>query len=282
MKTLVTGGSGYLGTHVRQYFNADDFSRRSGLDLLDEAAVSKVADYDLIIHMAALIDKRPEAAEEVFKVNVTGTINLLRQLRKNQTFIFCSTKDVYGSNADKHEVITEDCSTAYCGQDPYSWSKLIAEHYVMFYGHQSQARTAIFRLSTVYAPDTPGNSGGFVSHFVKAIREGKELVLKMQGQQVRDLLYVDDLSRAIESFFNSHHQTGLYNIGGGKTNALTLKELAELIARAYKVAANVRLLDTPVKEQIRYITDTSRLQHELGWRPTVSIEEGIKLLSRSK
>lgn len=280
MKVLVTGGSGYLGTHVRNYFNADDLSRRCGLDLLNPEAASRIRDYDLVIHMAALVDKRLEAAEEVFRVNVEGTLNLLRHLQKGQTFIFCSTKDVYGHNIDAHELVSEQCSTNYCGQDAYSWSKLIAEHYISYYGARAAARIAIFRLSTVYAPSSAGNRGGFVSFFTKAINEGKQLELKMMGRQVRDLLYVDDLSEAIRLFYESERKTGLYNIGGGPSNSTTLLELTNIIGRALGKPPLVRLTEARVNEQINYISDVSRLERELGWRPSVSIEEGIGRLCR--
>ncbi len=79
MNILVTGGSGFLGTHIRKFFGADDFSRRSGLDVLNLQDAQTVQDYDVVIHLAATLDKSPEAAEEVFLTNVEGTINLLRE-----------------------------------------------------------------------------------------------------------------------------------------------------------------------------------------------------------
>ena len=109
MKVLVTGGSGYLGTHVRRYFNADDFSRRSGFDVLRLQDAKVVANYDVVIHMAAHLDKSPDAAEQVFLTNVEGTINLLREMREDAAFIFISTKDVYGRFADNFREVPETC-----------------------------------------------------------------------------------------------------------------------------------------------------------------------------
>jgi len=151
LKILVTGGSGYLGTHVRRFFNADDFSRRSRRDVLnvDDAAV--VADYDVVIHLAAHLDKDPESAETCFRTNAEGTANLIRHMQPNSVFIYASTKDVYGSAADDYDEVPETCPTDYCGQSVLEWSKLIGERYVDYYAGQRGVRACIFRLSNVYA-----------------------------------------------------------------------------------------------------------------------------------
>jgi nucleoside-diphosphate-sugar epimerase len=113
MKVLVTGGSGYLGTHIRQFFNADDLSRSSGSDILNSYDTRIVEDYDLVIHLAAELDKDPEAADHVFMTNVEGTVNVLKSVRKDAAFIFASTKDVYGRFADNYDAVSESCPTLY-------------------------------------------------------------------------------------------------------------------------------------------------------------------------
>ena len=80
MKVLVTGGSGYLGTHVRQFFEADDFSRRSQLDVLNVSDTARVAGYDVVIHLAAHLSKDPSESDVCFHTNVDGTVNLLVSL----------------------------------------------------------------------------------------------------------------------------------------------------------------------------------------------------------
>ena len=99
MNTLVTGGSGYLGTYVRQFFQADDFSRRSSLNILEDADARIVENYDAVIHLAGHLDKSPEGAEECFRTNADGTRNIIRNMRAGSVFIYASTKDVYGSQA---------------------------------------------------------------------------------------------------------------------------------------------------------------------------------------
>ncbi len=277
-RILVTGGSGYLGTHIRQYFGAEDLSRRSGQDLSLLEDLSFIKNYDVIIHMAACVNKRADAAGQNFAVNVSGTIKLLENLSEGQTFIFCSTKDVYASHIDKYKTVPESCSTDFIGQNAYEWSKLIAEKYAEYYCNNAKARLGIFRLSTVYAPATQGNSGGFVSFFTRAIAKGEQLQLKMRGEQIRDLLHVNDLAEAFELFINSNQQNSLYNIGGGLANSTTLYQLTQTIAKLVKKQANLVLLDEMVKEQIHYVTDISKLTSELGWQPKIDIESGLRTL----
>src|SRR5678815_404200 len=133
MKTLVTGGSGYLGTYVRQFFSADDFSRRVDLDILNDFDVPRVQDYDTVIHLAAHFDKSPEGALQCFQTNADGTRNVLQHMRPGSDFIYASSKDVYGSHASGTDDVAEDTSTEYCGQSAFEWSKLIGEHYVRYY-----------------------------------------------------------------------------------------------------------------------------------------------------
>src|SRR5829696_7349520 len=143
MNILVTGGSGYLGTYVRHFFSADDFSRRSDLNILNERDAEKVRDYDVVIHLAAHFDKSPQGAQDCFLTNAEGTRNLLRFMQPNSVFIYASTKDVYGSHASATDDVAEDTSTEYAGQSAFEWSKLIGERYVKYYAKQNDFRACI-------------------------------------------------------------------------------------------------------------------------------------------
>ena len=278
MKTLVTGGSGFLGTHVRNFFNADDFSRRSGFDVLNLNDVSVVAGYDVVIHLAAVLDKSPDAAESCFLTNVEGTVNLLRAMSPNSTFIFASTKDVYGAFADEYLEVPESCPTIFNGQSALEWSKLIAEKYVEFYAHLNNFRSCIFRLSTVYAPLTTGNEPNFVSHYLEAVNMGEPLRLPAGGAPKRDLLAVEDLAVACRAFFDSDVQNGLYNVGGGAANALSLLELLGQIEELAGANAVVSSESLPAPIPLNYVSDLTKIKRELGWEPRVSLADGLRLL----
>ncbi len=279
MKVLVTGGSGYLGTHVVRHFAADDMSRRAGRDILSEADAAAVADYDLVIHLAAQLDRSHDAAEAVFRTNVEGTINVLRNVRPDAAFIFASTKDVYGRFADNYAEVDETCPTLYSGQTPLEWSKLIAERYVEYFAHTGRFRACIFRLSAVYAPATEGNVPNFVGHYADAINRGEPLRLPGGGTPRRDILHIDDLARACEAFSDSVIRHGLYNLGGGAGNALTLRDL---VAQMEDVSGLEAVVDgehpLPNPAPMNYVSDLGRITQELGWTPSIGITDGLRSL----
>jgi nucleoside-diphosphate-sugar epimerase len=279
MKILVVGGSGFLGTHLVKFFDADNFSRRTGKDLLNMQDTQIVQEYDVVIHLGAVLDKSPNAAEEVFLTNVEGTINLLRSMKENSIFIFASTKDVYGRFADNYSEIPEACQTLYSGQSALEWSKLIAEKYVDFYAHTGKFRSCIFRLSTVYAPMSEGNNPNFVTHYADCINKGEPIRLPAGGTPIRDILHVDDFASACKAFIDSIIRHGLYNLGGGRQNALTLRELIEKmeeVSNCQAVIDEENPLPNPFP--MNYVTDLTLVQQELDWKPEISLEDGLKSL----
>lgn len=280
MKILVTGGSGYLGTHVCRFFNADDFSRRSGHDVLDSSDVRVVAEYDAIIHLAGYLDKDPNAAELSFRTNVEGTANVVKHVRPDAVLIYASTKDVYGAHANSYtEAVPETCPTDYCGQSALEWSKFVGERYVEFYARQRNFRACIFRMSTVYARPSDGNESGFVTHYVESVKRGWPIKLPLGGTPVRDILNVDDFSRACQAFIDSSQSQGLYNLGGGKENSATLSEIVGTIARLIDLEpAIIDDNNLPHPVPVNYVSDLSRVTDELNWTPRIGIEEGLRSL----
>jgi CDP-paratose 2-epimerase len=279
MKILVTGGSGYLGTHVRRFFAADDFSRRSDHDILSEEDLTLVANYDAVIHLAAYLDKDPAGAEASFRTNAEGAANVIKHLRPGAAFIYASTKDVYGSNAESYAEVPETCPTDYAGQTALEWSKLIGERYVEYYARQREVRACTFRLSTVYARPSDGNENGFVTHYVESVKRGWPIRLPMEGRPVRDVLHVDDFSAACRAFIDSSLGGGLYNLGGGKQNAATLLQLVNTVGGMIHLKPNIVNDDSlPHPVPVNYVSDLSRIREQLGWQPEIGIEEGLRSL----
>src|ERR1041385_4062406 len=279
MRVLVTGGSGYLGTHVRRFFNAEDLSRRSHLDILSPLDAARAGAYEVVIHLAAHLSKDTADAEQCFRTNVEGTVNLLRAVEPNSVFIFASTKDVYGPHADNFDEVPETCVTDYANQSALEWSKLIAEKYVEYYAAQRNFRSCIFRLSTVYARSSEGNQSGFVTHYVESVKRGWPIRLPLEGKPVRDLLHVDDFARACRAFIDSPINHGLYNLGGGRKNALSLREIIDKTAEIIQCNPVFAAQQTsPQPVPLNYISDLTRITRGLGWEPQIGIEEGLRSL----
>ena len=264
---------------MRGFFQAEDFSRRSHLDVLSPLDAARVGAFEVVIHLAAHLSKDPSGAENCFRTNVEGTVNLLREMQPNSVFIFASTKDVYGAHADDFNEVPETCSTGYQNHSALEWSKLIAERYVEYYAAQRNFRSCIFRLSNVYARPSEGNENGFVTHYVEGVKRGWPLRLPLEGKPVRDILHVDDFARACRAFIDSSVTNGLYNLGGGPENALSLREIIDKVAEIIQCNPVIdESVTLPPPVPLNYISDLARVRHELGWSPTIGIEEGLKSL----
>src|SRR5262252_4486226 len=261
MRVLVTGGSGYLGTHVRRFFDAEDLSRRVHLDILNPMDASRVAAYDVVIHLAAHLSKDPADAESCFRTNVQGTINLVREMAPQSVFIFASTRDIYGAHADEFDEVPETCSTDYRNQSALEWSKLIAEKYVAYYAAQREFRSCIFRLSTVYARPSEGNENSFVTHYIESVKRRWPIRLPLEGKPVRDILHVDDFSRACRAFIDSSVGQGLYNLGGGRANALSLRDVIDTVATMIQLEPLIEENNSlPAPIPLNYVSDLARIE----------------------
>lgn len=279
MRILVTGGSGYLGIYVRQFFSADNFSRRLSLDIRDEEAVRQVADYDAVIHLAAHFDKDHSGAEECYRTNAEGTANVIRNMRPGSVFIYASTKDVYGSNAGGLEFVDESTSTAYCGQSAFEWSKLMGEQYVEYYARKQEVRACIFRLSTVFARPSDDNPPGIVTHFAESIKNRRPIRLSAKADPVRDILYVDDFSRACRAFIHSEVEFGLYNLGGGRLNAVSLRAIIKKVGKLIEIEPIVENDPSiPLPVPLRYVSNITHAGKELGWKPQIGVDDGLRVI----
>lgn len=279
MDTLVTGGSGYIGTHVRNFFDAKDFSRRSSLNILDDADARVVENYDVVIHLAGHMDRSPEGAEECFRTNADGTRNLIRNMRPGSVFIYASTKDVYGSNASAYQEVPEECPIAENTASAFELSKIIGERYVEYYAKKLGVRACILRMSAVFGRPTEGNENGFVTHYVESVKHRWPIRLPEGADPVRDILYVDDFSRACRSFIKSGREFALYNIGGGRLNAISVRDIIGRVGKMLEIEpVIVEDANLPCPMPLRYVSDLTRIGQEIDWKPQIGIDDGLRVV----
>jgi len=330
---LVTGGAGFIGSHVCERFAGkgehiialDNLSRAELMgkgvgntlynwrhlaklpnvervrgDVRDANLVSELAaEADIIIHTAgqtavttSIADPRTD-----FEVNLIGTFNVLegaRRGRQKPVVIYCSTNKVYGENvnqlpileATKRYQFAEDSSGVpvslsvdHCKHTPYGCSKLAADIYVQEYGRLYGLRTGVFRMSCIYGPRQFGvEDQGWVAWFTIAMLLDKPITIYGDGKQVRDVLFITDLLDAMERFIEHGRPGAVYNIGGGPGNAISLLELLEMLERLIGRQAKVTFGPWRPSDQRVYISDISEAQADLGWKPQVSPEDGVRQL----
>jgi CDP-paratose 2-epimerase len=262
------------------------------------------SDVQLVFHFAAqtavttsLVDPR-----EDLEVNVLGTHNVLEGVRLSRApappmLFFTSTNKVYGAMPERAAI---ESRTRFCFADPelarygvserqpldfhspYGCSKGAADQYVRDYARIYGLRTVVFRMSCIYGPRQFGNEDqGWVAHFMLAVAAGRPLSIYGNGKQVRDLLYVDDLVQAFKLAAPRIETTAghVYNMGGGQTNSISI--WAELRARLENLAGRrlqVRMHDWRPGDQPVYVSDTRLAERDFGWRPLVSVDEGLRRL----
>ena len=235
-----------------------------------------------------------------FEVNTRGTLNILEAIRacpEPPPLFFTSTNKVYGaacSPADLHEEgrrlrpTRPDLAQGFSEaqpldlQSPYGCSKGSADQYVLDYARVFSIPAVVFRMSCIYGPRQFGTEDqGWVAHFLRSALSGKPIVIYGTGRQVRDLLYVGDL---LDAFLAAEaSMPGLrgraFNIGGGPTNAASLLEILDRVERLTGRLPPISFAETRLADQPYYVSDTSAFTAATGWRPRVSVEEGLQALS---
>ncbi|HEX3153327.1 MAG TPA: GDP-mannose 4,6-dehydratase [Candidatus Angelobacter sp.] len=267
-------------------------------DIRNRRLVEKaVSSADEIYHFAAqvavttsLLDPRLD-----FEVNVGGTFNILdaaRQSRKKPFLLYTSTNKVYGdlglgkptrldtrySHPD-HVGISESQPLDF--HSPYGCSKGAADQYVRDFGRIYHFPVVVFRMSCIAGPRQFGTEDqGWVAHFLYSALQRKPVTIYGDGRQVRDVLCVHDLVRAMQAVRQHLGETAgqIYNIGGGPANTTSLLELMESIRKLTGIRLNYQLDETRPGDQQVYITDHTKLTNHTGWKPQIGIEQTLKLL----
>ena len=259
-------------------------------DINDEAAIQQVFidhDIDGIIHLAAEshVDRSITNPTEFIYTNIVGTVNLLNAARaqwqdnlEGKRFYHVSTDEVYGSLGDTG-LFTE--STPYDPRSPYSASKASSDHLVRAYHHT-------FKLPVVIS-NCSNNYGGYqfpeklIPLMIHNIKNNKPLPVYGQGLNVRDWLYVEDHAAAIDLIFHEGQLGETYNIGGNNEwkNIDLVKLLCSIMdEKLGREAGSSEKLITYVTDRaghdLRYAIDSSKLQSELGWEPSLQFNEGLE------
>lgn len=289
----VEGNLQWLQSHYGEHLRVETE------DIRDAAALKRaVAHADMVFHFAAQVAVTTSLVDPIddFDVNVRGTLNVLEACRARSrppSLLFTSTNKVYGNLADLKLQRAGDryqpqlASVASYGisesrplefHSPYGCSKGAADQYVLDYARCYRIPAVVFRMSCIYGPRQCGNEDqGWVAHFVRATLRGEEIVFYGDGCQVRDLLYVDDLVRAMRlTMANMDRAAGrAFNIGGGPANALSLRELVGHLERLHGAPPEVRTAPWREGDQRYYVSDTRRFQRLLGWAPQVEPAAGL-------
>ena len=302
MRILVTGGAGFIGSHVaesllnlgHQVVVLDDLStgREENIpdgakfvngDITDRQLVSKLIGdtrFDVVNHHAAQMDIRSSVEDPSFdaRVNILGTLNLLQSSIKTgvKKFMFASTGGAVYGEQEKFPA-AEDHPTR--PVSPYGISKLACEKYLFYYQVQYGLQTVIMRYANIYGPrQNPFGEAGVVAIFSNKLARGEQVTINGDGLQTRDYVYVGDVLAANFLALDSVGSI-TFNVGTGiETDVVTLyRHLAEA------AGTDLPAHHGPPKpgEQRRSVISPQYAHESLGWQPRVSLSEGLAITFRS-
>jgi len=269
--------------------NKDNYTFVKG-DIVDEQFISTLFEthqFDGVIHLAAEshVDRSIEDPLSFVKTNVIGTMNLLNAARKQwkgkeegKRFYHISTDEVYGSLGTEG-LFTE--TTSYDPNSPYSASKASSDHFVRAYGETYGLPYVITNCSNNYGPNHFPEK--LIPLFINNIINNKPLPVYGDGKYTRDWLFVEDHAVAIDLVFHEGKNHETYNIGGFNEwqNIDLVKLLCQIMdSKLHREPGTSEKLITYVKDRpghdLRYAIDASKINKELGWKPSVTFEQGLE------
>jgi len=304
MNILVTGGAGFIGSHLVEALLADghtltiidDFNHYydpqikwhnvSGFqdkvtlvegDIRDAILVERTftkGNFDTVIHLAARAGVRPsiQSPKLYFTTNIDGTFNLLDACRHHEVkdFIFASSSSVYGVN---EKVPFAETDALIRTISPYAATKLTGEQICSNYSHLFGIRCMCLRFFTVYGPRQRPDLA--ISKFTERILAGQQIEQYGDGSTARDYTYVEDIVSGILAALNYRDSRfEIFNLGGSATT--TLAELIQLVEEACEKKANIKVVAEQPGDVPRTYADISKAHELLGYSPHTPIAEGVK------
>ncbi len=297
MKVLVTGGAGFIGSHIVDALIAeghsvavvDDLStgKQNNLDtrahfhladIRDADALTQIFDEempDAISHQAAKADVRESMQKPVLyaDVNVLGSLNLLEQARRTgvKKFIYASTGGaVYGE--PETLPVTEEHPVN--PLDPYGASKHHVEHYLYLYEKNYGLPYTILRYPNVYGPrQYPFGEAGVIAIFAVKMLHGEQPTINGTGEKERDFVYVGDIARA-NLLALTKGENGTYNLGSG--HGTSINTVFEKLHEIIRFGSDPFHGPDKAGEVKRIYLDASKARQELEWEPEVSLDEGMQ------
>ena len=272
------------------------------IDIRHQAALDdlfKAASFDVVLHLAAQVAVTTSVAapREDFEINATGTFNLLEAVRRHNAeakVIYASTNKVYGRMENVPIALRDgrydyEALDAGVGEDqpldfhsPYGCSKGCADQYVLDYARIYGLRTCVFRQSCIYGTRQFGiEDQGWVAWFTIAATLGRPITIYGDGRQIRDLLWVDDLTGAYLAAIEHGDQVAgqAFNIGGGPEKTLSLLELIALLESKLDRKIPLRFADWRPGDQAVFVCNLDKAKRLLQWAPAVPPAAGVAKLA---
>jgi UDP-glucose 4-epimerase len=296
MKVLVTGGAGFIGSHLvdRLVQEGHEVAVVDNLSTGKRRNINRAARFfkldiqswrlervfrnerpNVVMHLAAQMDVRKSVEDPIFdaQVNVLGTLNVLQQSVKHgvRKVVFSSSGGaIYG----EQEIYPVPESHITRPLSPYGISKLCGEQYLSYYQRVSGLQIVSLRYANVYGPrQDPDGEAGVVAIFIQKLLNNEQAIVNGNGRQTRDFVYVEDVVEANLAVMGQEIQ-GTYNVGTGEETSVN-DLLRILIAHTNSTCKEVH---GPAKngEQVRSVIDSSKLRQEASWEPRTELKEGLK------
>jgi dTDP-glucose 4,6-dehydratase len=312
---LITGGAGFIGSHVVRLFvnsypeylilNFDKLTYAGNLENLKD--IEESTNYELVkgdicqlnevidvfekyqvtdvIHLAAEshVDRSISGPMEFVLSNVVGTVNLMNVAKnawktfENNIFYHISTDEVYGSLGDTGSFKE---TTSYDPRSPYSASKASSDHFVRAYFHTYDFPIKISNCSNNYGSYQFPEK--LIPLMINNAVKGKDLPIYGNGLNIRDWLWVEDHANAIDVIFHKGKKGETYNIGGLNewTNIDLVKKIASIIddkldRQSGETEKQITFIKDRAGHDKRYAIDASKIERELGWKPSIDFEKGL-------